>query len=71
MKNGIVELDLTCLLFGCPILASFFLFLYFQKCFIKRLEYFVRKHLRSRNAPIMLITNQSYVNCQDTSVTIK
>lgn len=32
---------------------------------------FVRKHLRSRNAPIMLITNQSYVNCQDTSVTIK
>ena len=29
---------------GCFILASFFLFLYFQKCFIKRLEYFVQLH---------------------------
>ena len=48
---------------GCPILASFFLFLYFQKCFIKRLEYFVQLHSLAGIFVLQLSIETLFVIC--------
>ena len=47
----------------CPILASFFLFLYFQKCFIKRLENFVQLHSLAGIFGLQLSIETLFVIC--------